>query len=158
MPWVLYNALHETWFRREIPDPMVEIEGFTHIRTDRTEVSGKSRDNDNCGVGSKPFWIQSAMRTLNCCVSAWGHSTCQFGNIQICSVYIPPMELAPELLSEWRTEYKNSCNATQMPSSLYRQNVNIWRAGDDHTPCHNRPHSIFHRYYNPPKNNKGVSQ
>lgn len=33
----------ETWLRPDIPDPLVEIEGFTHISRDRTEVSGKSR-------------------------------------------------------------------------------------------------------------------
>lgn len=65
----------ETWLRPEIPDLMVEIEGFTHVHADRTEASGKRRGAGSVcmsmisGVDSVLFGKQCAMRTLNCCVS-----------------------------------------------------------------------------------------
>ena len=32
----------ETWFRQDIPDSLFKLEGFSLIRADRTELSGKS--------------------------------------------------------------------------------------------------------------------
>ena len=37
----------ETWLHSEIPDCLVEIKGFSHIRSDRSKLSGKAK-----GAGS----------------------------------------------------------------------------------------------------------
>lgn len=38
----------ETWLHKGIPDLAVEIEGFSLIRADRTELSGKDRGGGLC--------------------------------------------------------------------------------------------------------------
>lgn len=78
----------ETWLRPDVPDPLVEVEGFTHIRGDRTDSSGKSRGAGSVcismtsGADSTQPRKQSVLRILNFCVSVCGHST-YHGSLEI---------------------------------------------------------------------------
>ncbi len=89
----------ETWLHPEIPDGLVEIEGFSHIRSDRTVLSGKSKGGGLCLYINDRWCRQHTVREKICssdvellCVSLRPfYLPREFGNILICSVYVPPV-------------------------------------------------------------------
>lgn len=60
----------ETWLMAEIPDPMVEIAQTELKCQGKAEGTGSACMSMTSGVGSIEFGKWSAIRTLNCCVSA----------------------------------------------------------------------------------------
>ncbi len=55
----------ETWLHPEIPDGLVEIEGFSHIRSDRTVLSGKSKGGGLCLYINDRWCRQHTVREEN---------------------------------------------------------------------------------------------
>lgn len=88
----------ETWLHPEIPDGLIEIEGFSHIRSDRTVMSGKGKGGGLCLYINDRWCRQHTFREKICssdvellCVSLRPfYLPREFGNILICSVYVPP--------------------------------------------------------------------
>ena len=88
----------KTWLHPEIPDCCVDIEGFSHIRSDRSELSGKSKGGGLCLYINDKWCRQHTVREKICnpdveflCVSLRPfYLPREFGNILICSVYVPP--------------------------------------------------------------------
>ncbi|XP_077405180.1 uncharacterized protein LOC144037518 [Vanacampus margaritifer] len=88
----------ETWLHSDIPDSLCEIEGFSLIRADRTEASGKSRGGGVCIYINDNWCRNYAVRQITCtpdvellCLSLRpGYLPREFGNIFLCAVYVPP--------------------------------------------------------------------
>ncbi|XP_077423406.1 macrophage mannose receptor 1-like [Vanacampus margaritifer] len=56
----------ETWFHSDIPDSLCEVEGFSLIRADRTEPSGKSRGGGVCTYINDNWCRNYAVRLTTC--------------------------------------------------------------------------------------------
>lgn len=56
----------ETWLHPEIPDCCVGIEGFSHIRSDRSELSGKSKGGGLCLYINDKWYRQHTVRKKIC--------------------------------------------------------------------------------------------
>ena len=88
----------ETWLRKDIPDSLVELEGFSCVRADRTDSSMKSRGGGICVYVSNIWCQQYTIRETLCCPNL--ELLClsmrpfylprEFGNIILCATYIPP--------------------------------------------------------------------
>lgn len=91
-------AFIETWFSDDILDSFIQIDGFTHIRSDRNTDSGKTRGGGVC-IYVKDSWCRNfAVRNKICnpdlellLVTLRPHYLPrEFTNIFVCVVYIPP--------------------------------------------------------------------
>ena len=88
----------ETWLHQDIPDSLIEFEGFSLIRVDRTDQSGKSRGGGVCLFVNDSWCRNCTVRKTVCtadvellCVSLRPfYLPREFGNIIICAVYVPP--------------------------------------------------------------------
>ncbi|KAK0137741.1 hypothetical protein N1851_026045 [Merluccius polli] len=87
----------ETWLREDIPDSLLELEGFSFTRADREATSGKSRGG-GLGVYVSNSWCsQYTVREKYCdpdlellCLSMRPfYLPREYGNV-ICAVYVPP--------------------------------------------------------------------
>lgn len=88
----------ETWLHQNIPDSLVEFEGRSLVRLDRTEAAGKSRGG-GIGIYIRDDWCkQYTVREAVCnpdlellCLSLRPvYLPREFGNIVMCAVYVPP--------------------------------------------------------------------
>lgn len=88
----------ETWLHRDIPDTLCQLEGFSLLRSDRTEMSGKSQGG-GIGIFINDNWCRQYMvrETFSnpdvelLCVSLRPHYLPrEFGNSLLCAVYVPP--------------------------------------------------------------------
>ena len=88
----------ETWLHTDISDSLIDLEGFSVVRADRGETSGKK-----CGGGIGVFindrycknytvreTVCNADVELLCLSLRPFYLPREFGNIIICSVYVPP--------------------------------------------------------------------
>ncbi|KAG1940176.1 hypothetical protein F2P79_016894 [Pimephales promelas] len=88
----------ETWLRPDVPDSLCEVEGFSFIRSDRSETSGKERGGGICVFINDKWCRQYTVRKIVCnpdvelmCLSLRPlYLPREFGNIILCSVYVPP--------------------------------------------------------------------
>ena len=88
----------ETWFHQDILDSHFEPEGFSLIRPDRTELSGKSQGGGVCLFVNDSWCRNYTVRDTVCtadiellCLSLRPHYLPrEFGNVLICTVYVPP--------------------------------------------------------------------
>ncbi|KAK0143498.1 hypothetical protein N1851_018336 [Merluccius polli] len=77
----------ETWFNRDVPDNFVQVDGFSHVRLDRDENSGKTGGGGVC-IYIKDSWCSNfAIRDTICNPDL---ELLEFSNIFVCAVYIPP--------------------------------------------------------------------
>lgn len=88
----------ETWLHKDIPDSLVDIEGFSLIRADRNDLSGKTRGGGTA-IYVNTNWCKSfTVREITCCTDL--ELLCvslrplylprEFGNVIVCAVYVPP--------------------------------------------------------------------
>ncbi|KAL1261160.1 hypothetical protein QQF64_008987 [Cirrhinus molitorella] len=97
----------ETWLHKDIPSSCVEIEGFSLIRADRGESSGKDRGGGVCVYVSNRWCTQYTVKETCCnpdveylCLSLRPfYLPREFGNILLCVVYIPPNDNASRAAS-----------------------------------------------------------
>lgn len=101
-------ALTETWFGEDVPDNLIQIEGFSHIRLDRDANSGKTKGGGVC-MYIRDSWCRNiAVRERICnselellCVTLRPHYLPrEFTNIFVCVVYIPPSANAGRAASQ----------------------------------------------------------
>lgn len=91
-------ALTETWLRPEIPSSLVEVQGFSLIRADRSAASGKSRGGGICVYVNERWCSHITIKSAVCnpdiellCLSLRPfYLPREFGNILICVAYVPP--------------------------------------------------------------------
>lgn len=89
----------ESWLCPDIPDSMVELEGFSRVRADRRVSSGKNRGGGICIYVSNNWCKQYTIRETICdpdlevlCLSMRPfYLPREFGNIIFCAAYIPPI-------------------------------------------------------------------
>ena len=91
-------VLTESWLHKDIPDSLIDLQGFSCVRKDRDSSSGKIRGGGIC-VYIKDNWCKqfTIMETV-CdpdlellCVSLRPfYLPREFGNIIICAAYVPP--------------------------------------------------------------------
>lgn len=88
----------ETLLHRDIPCSLVELDGFSLVRADRNENSGKLRGGGVCIYIKDNWCCQHTVRDTVCnsdvellCLSLRSfYLPREFGNIIICAVYVPP--------------------------------------------------------------------
>lgn len=88
----------ETWPHRDVPDSLFELEGFSLIRSDRSEMSGKGRGGGICVFINDRWCRQHTLWKTVCnpdvelmCLSLRPlYLPREFGNIILCTVYVPP--------------------------------------------------------------------
>ncbi len=88
----------ETWLNADIPDSLIELEGFSAVQADHKENSGKSRGGGICMYVSDAWCSNYSVRMTVCntdvellCVSLRPfYLPREFGSILICAVYVPP--------------------------------------------------------------------
>jgi len=88
----------ESWLRQDIPDSMLELEGFSCVRADREATSGKARGGVICVYVNNNWCKQYTIRETYCdpdlellCLSMRPfYLPREFGNIIICVAYVPP--------------------------------------------------------------------
>ncbi len=88
----------ETWLHQNIPDVVCELEGFSLIRSNRSEASGKSRGGGVCVFINNRWCRQYTLRKTLCnpdvelmCLSLRPlYLPREFGSIILCTVYVPP--------------------------------------------------------------------
>lgn len=88
----------ETWLREDIPNSMLDLEGFSTSRADHEATSGKSRGGGLSVYVSNSWYSQYTVREKYCdpdlellCLSMRPiYLPREFGNIVICAVYVPP--------------------------------------------------------------------
>lgn len=88
----------ETWLHPTIPDCQFEIEGFTVVRWDRNENSGKSRGRGVYTYINDRWCRQHAIKNKICTSDV--EAVClnlqpfylprEFGCVILCVVYVPP--------------------------------------------------------------------
>lgn len=90
-------ALTETWLNQDIPDSLFELDGFSLVRSDRTELAGKCRGgiavyiwNDWCTQFTVRERVCNPDLELLCLSLRPLYLPRKFGNIIFCVVYIPP--------------------------------------------------------------------
>lgn len=92
-----FMVFTETWLHRDIPCSLVELDGFSLVRADRDENSGKSRGGGVCIYIKDKWCCQHMVRDTVCnpdvellCLSLRPfYLPREFGNIIICAVYVP---------------------------------------------------------------------
>ena len=98
----------ETWFVKDLADSFVQVEGFSHIRSDREDSSEKRRGGGLC-VYVKDSWCRNfAVRDNICnpdlellCVTLRPYYLPrEFSNIFLCVVYVPPDARAANTASQ----------------------------------------------------------
>ena len=85
-------TITDTWLNKDIPDSLLEIGGFSHIRADRDEHSGKGQGG--IGVYVNDQWCrQHTAKDIMCNpnVELLCLNLREFGNVLICSVYVSPV-------------------------------------------------------------------
>lgn len=83
---------------QDVLDALLELEGFSCVRADRTVSSGKDRGRRICVYVSKNWCHQHTIRETICtpdlellCISMRPfYLPREFGNITLCATYIPP--------------------------------------------------------------------
>lgn len=88
----------ETWLSNDVPDSLMQIDGFSHVRLDRDENSGKKRGGGVCVYINDSWCRNFAIRDSICnpdlellCITLRPYYLPrEFTNIFICAVYIPP--------------------------------------------------------------------
>lgn len=88
----------ETWLHPSIPDSQFEVEGFTLVRSDRTEDSGKSRGGGVCAFINdkwcRQFTIKNKICTSDvevlCLTLRPFYLPREFGCVILCVIYAPP--------------------------------------------------------------------
>ncbi|KAK0153068.1 hypothetical protein N1851_005260 [Merluccius polli] len=88
----------ETWLNEDIPDSLVEMEGFTLIRSDRRASSGKKTGGGLCVYIRDKWCCNVAVRDKICnpdlellCITLRPYYLPrEFSNIFVCVVYVPP--------------------------------------------------------------------
>lgn len=91
-------AITETWLHRDIQNSLVDIEGFSLIRADRTEESGKCRGGGMAVYVSNNWCKQHTVRESFCSPDVEllhlhfrpFHLPREFGSVSVCVVYVPP--------------------------------------------------------------------
>ena len=91
-------VLTESWLNKDIPDALIDLQGFSCVRQDRDISSGKLRGGGLC-IYVKGTWCrQLTVKETVCnpdlellCVSLQPfYLPREFGNIIICAAYVPP--------------------------------------------------------------------
>lgn len=136
----------ETWLHPEIPDGLVEIDGFSHIRSDRSALSGKSKGGGLCLYINDKWCRQHSVREKICNSDVEllhislrpFYLPREFGNILIGSVYVSPNGNA-------------SRAATQVADCVHEQlqrtpNAPIFIIGDFNHCCLNTALPGFEQY------------
>ncbi len=88
----------ETWLQEDVPDSLVSLDGFSLVRPDRNANSGKSKGGGTCVYINNRWCSQFTTRESVCnpdiellCLSLRPfYLPREFGNIVLCTVYIPP--------------------------------------------------------------------
>jgi len=88
----------ESWLRQDIPDSMLELEGFSCVQAHREATSGKARGGGICVYVNNNWCKQYTIRETYCdpdlellCLSMRPfYLPREFGNIIICVAYVPP--------------------------------------------------------------------
>ncbi len=91
-------VLTESWLHEGIPDSLLELDGYTLVRADRSSDSGKKSGGGVCMHICDRWCKQYTVRDKVCtpdiellCVSLRPHYLPrEFGCVIICAVYIPP--------------------------------------------------------------------
>ena len=105
-------TITETWLNKDIPYTLLEIGGFSLIRADRGEHSGKGKGGDICVYVNDQWCRQHTTKYIICnpdvellCLSLRPfYLPREFGNVLICSVYVPPpVQMRPEQLHSLQT-------------------------------------------------------
>lgn len=99
--------LTETWLRPEMPSLLIEVQGFSFIRADRSASSGKSRGGGICVFVNGRWCSHTTVKSTVCnpdiellCLSLRPfYLPREFGNILICVVYVPPSGKAANAVS-----------------------------------------------------------
>lgn len=94
----------ETWLHSDIADALGDIEGFTLIRADRNELSGKSRGGSTAIYVNSDWCRLYTVRETFCspdveilCASLRPlYLPREFGNIVVCAVYVLPSGNTPK--------------------------------------------------------------
>lgn len=90
-------VLTETWLHKDIPNSLIELEGFSLVHADKEETSGKSRGGGICVFVSdcrcKNYTVRETVCIPNIellCISLRPfYLLREFGNIIICSACVP---------------------------------------------------------------------
>ena len=125
----------ETWLREDIPDSMLELDGFTSSRADREATSGKSKGGGLAVYVSSRWCSQYTVRDKHCdrdvellCLSLRPfYLPREFGNIVICAVYIPPSANAARAASRIADCVHNQMKQTPGAPVLVLGDVNHCR-------------------------------
>lgn len=88
----------ETWLCKDVPDSLIQIDGFTHLRLDRDENSGKKRGGGVCIYINESWCRNFAIRETICnpdlellgITLRPNYLPREFTNIFVFAVYIPP--------------------------------------------------------------------
>lgn len=88
----------ETWLQEDVSDSLVSLDGFSLVRADRNDNSGKSKGGGTCVYVNNLWCSQFTRRESVCnpdielvCLSLRPfYLPREFGNILLCTVYIPP--------------------------------------------------------------------
>ncbi|GAA6087292.1 uncharacterized protein LOC120494988 [Tachysurus ichikawai] len=88
----------ETWLREDVPDTLFALEGFSLVRADRNDNSGKTKGGGICVYINQKWCSQFSARERVCisdiellCLSLRPfYLPREFGNILLYTVYIPP--------------------------------------------------------------------
>lgn len=88
----------ETWLHKDIPNSLIELEGFSLVSTDRDKTSGKSRGGGTFVFVSDSWCRNYSVSETVCspdiellCISLRpSYLPREFGNIVVCSAYVPP--------------------------------------------------------------------
>ena len=88
----------ESWLQDDFPDELIQVPGFTTVRMDRNDNSGKQRGGGICMYIRDAWCGNYTIKDTVCspdlellCVSLRPfHLPRDYGNIFICAVYIPP--------------------------------------------------------------------
>ncbi len=91
-------VLTESWLHSDIPDSLIDLQGFTCVRQDRDSSSGKMREGGICMYINDNWCKQFTTMETVCdpdlellCVSLRPfYLSREFGNIIICAAYVPP--------------------------------------------------------------------
>lgn len=88
----------EAWFRNDMPDSLIQIDGFSHIRSDRDVNPGKARGGGVCIYIKDSWCCNVAIKDKICnpdlellCITLRPHYLRrEFSNMFVCVMYVPP--------------------------------------------------------------------
>lgn len=91
-------VLTESWLRRDIPNDLIQLDGFSCVRADREATSGKSRGGGICVYVKDSWCSQFTIRETICdpdiealCLTMRPYYLPrEFGSVSICAAYVPP--------------------------------------------------------------------